>query len=187
MQKTTEFEEQIIKDIAYYWRIKKDLKYHSWAHTLRVVSFAKEILANEFNKYDFQNKTLLNDIIISSYLHDVGRINDSVDREHGYRSLMILDACKKELSLEFNIESVRFAILNHSRREGEKDKLPLVSNFYINEQIDKRVAACLWDADRLDLLRIPFFRKVDKDFLNTEYAKKFANSREHLKFYEPYA
>ena len=39
---------------------------------------------------------------------------------------------------------------------------------------------CLWDADRLDLARLPNHLPIKKDWLHSKFAKEYANSEEHL-------
>lgn len=169
--------ENRIEALAYSACVKKNLFYHSWEHTLRVADYAKSILANEFG-----DASILTDVLVASYFHDTGRIRDRVDCEHGYRSAMILDL--HELPFSHDKGSVRFAILNHCRKQGELGHLPVTKNYSPRGSIDMRIAACLWDADRLDLIRLPNFPYVKMDCLSTEYAKSFANSPEHKKLYE---
>ncbi len=153
--------------------------YHSRHHFSRVANFAKHILINEYSDYK-----ILKDVLVAAFFHDTGRLNDHEDPAHGYRSAMVLDSYKSNLPFSFDEESVRFAILNHCKKEGETSFLPVVSSFFCQGSIDKRIAACLWDADRLDLLRDAEYKKINVDFLSTEYAKMFANTPEHLAFYK---
>lgn len=168
--------EETIAELAYGITINKNSYYHPWSHTERVAEYAKMIARNEFDE------SILTEVLISAYFHDVGRLHDPVDHGHGYRSAMLLDAYIDNICVDFDVKSVRFAILNHCRNKGEKGDLPIVSN-YSRNGVDKRVAECLWDADRLDLLRNPRYDKVKPEFLNTEFAKNYANSPEHLRIY----
>lgn len=167
-----------ISRLAYGVTFNKESFYHTWSHTLRVARYAAMIYQSE--SYEEEK---FPEILVASYFHDTGRIFDAFDGEHGYRSVQILDACKDRLSFEFDIDSVRFAILNHSERRGEAGALPVVENFERDESIDKRIAACLWDADRLDLLRLPFVTEINPEYLNTRTARDYANTTEHLKIY----
>ncbi|MFW6450231.1 MAG: HD domain-containing protein [Nanoarchaeota archaeon] len=166
-----------IAELAYKVTINPELEYHPWEHTKRVARFAENILINEFN-----DESIYNDILIAAYFHDSGRIHDPFDPEHGFRSAMILDSYKDKINYKFDIESVRYAIINHCRKEGENGQMPVIQNMK-NDTIDMRIAACLWDADRLDLIRHVCFPYVKKEFLSTQYARDFANSKEHRKIY----
>ena len=174
-----ELEEEISR-LAYFVTKNKNSYYHPWEHTLRVCQFAKKIHSQEFGDYK-----IYPEILVASYFHDVGRVLDKIDHGHAYRSSIIFDLNKSYLTFDFDEESVRFAILNHCLREGETGKYPVVSNFPRSGSIDKRIAACLWDADRLDLIRIPGFSYVKQELLNTEYAKEFANTPQHMSIYRP--
>ena len=166
--------EGIIAELAYGVTINKKSYYHPWEHTERVAEYAKMIMSKEFDY------SILSEVLISAYFHDTGRLSEPVDYEHGYRSAMLLDMNVDYIPFDFDLESVRFAVLNHCHKTGETGWLPIVSNYPRN--LDKRIAACLWDADRLDLLRNPKVDRVRGEFLNTDYAKSFANSREHFNY-----
>lgn len=157
----------------------KSSYYHFRPHFFRVANFARQILMNEYS-----DERILKDVLVAAFFHDTGRLNDHEDPAHGYRSAMLLDTYKSELPFKFDEDSVRFAILNHCKSEGETSLLPVVSSFPRSGSIDKRIAACLWDADRLDLVRDAEYKRVDVNFLSTEYAKRFANTPEHFAYYK---
>lgn len=172
--------ENEICHLAYSVAKNKNSYYHPWEHTQRVARYAKKIHEQEYG-----DDKIYPEILVASYFHDVGRVLDPVDYGHAYRSAMIFDLNNSYLSFDFDQESVRFAILNHCLREGETGDYPVVSNFSRDSSIDKRIAACIWDADRLDLLRIPNLNYIKAELLNTEYAKEFANTPQHLSIYNP--
>ncbi|MFW5990756.1 MAG: hypothetical protein ACOCQX_00870 [Candidatus Nanoarchaeia archaeon] len=160
--------ERIVRDLAYDATIRKNLKTHPWEHTERVLSYSKDILENEYN-----HLSIYKEITVASLFHDVGRLRDGKDIEHGYRSALILDNMLPCFPFYFDVSSVRYAILNHSREEGDVGKYPIIDNF--NTSVDKRIVACLWDADRLDLTRLKEFPNVNKSYLSTEYGKCIAD------------
>jgi len=130
-----------------------DFLYHGRSHNQRVVLFS-EILAYEYGADAFFT-------CIAAYCHDLGRINDGTDPDHGQRSWQI---CKHYLQdilppPQFNLAQI--AIENHS--DGTVSSDPLI--------------ASIWDADRIDLIRFgrpPVLEKLDPHRFSNPTALKLA-------------
>jgi hypothetical protein len=149
---------------------------HSRRHRMIVTNFGMFLSTSElFN--------LRKDIVLACYLHDSGRLYDGSDPEHAKRGAEI---ARKEINISFperDIVSIVWAIENHSLKQAPNGKFPIVSNFDVPERVNGKIAIYLWDADRLDLLRLPRYREIDTRYLHTQKAKDFANSSCHKLIY----
>jgi hypothetical protein len=151
----------------------KDLKDHGFEHVLSVVQYGKDIM-----RHSDISETC--DILAALYLHDIARVDDSVDNTHGSKGALMFKELIYPKYPFLDNKSIMFAIANHQNY----DKF-LISHYSNLKQINLNVPIILWDADRLDLPRIQkFFGKVNPEYLHTLYAKKFANSIEHLTIYK---
>ncbi len=95
-----------------------------------------------------------------AYTHDLGRLNDGTDPEHGLRSAKIVEDLYKRRIIKLTPEQYQklfYACANH-----------MVTLAHSN---DVTIQAC-WDADRLDLWRADI--EPDPQYLYTEVAKKSA-------------
>jgi len=159
--------------------VGKNLKDHGFEHVKRVVQYGKRIIKEE----EIDEKYLL-DILAALYFHDVARIDDSKDDTHGKRGVIIFENEIYPLFNFLDLETIVFTIKNHQNYTSELGAYPVINNYEINSNINAIVPMVMWDADRLDLPRIEKFRgKIDLNYLHTHFAKRFANSQEHLKLY----
>jgi hypothetical protein len=172
--------EKRMYDIAKEIMSNKDLKDHGFEHVKRVVNYGKRIILEEKI-----NKTHHLDILAALYFHDIGRVDDSKDDEHGIRSAEIFKQEIHQLFPFLDLKTILFTVNNHQNYEPELGGYPVVSNYKTNSDINILVPEVMWDADRLDLPRIQKFKgNIDPNYLHTNFAKKFANTKEHLKMYE---
>lgn len=129
--------------------LSKELSLHGLAHHSRVHLNAK-LICMHHSEVNFKVCSLF------AFLHDIGRLNDGIDIEHGDRSSLIvkeIGSCALNLDIK-GFDQLVFAIKHHS--DGYTSK-------------DMTIGAC-WDADRLDLYRVGIMPKSEK--LNTAYAKQ---------------
>lgn len=99
--------------------------------------------------------------IIGGYLHDCARENDGNGNSHAHESALLATKIISKFYPEINIERVYNAIFFHA--DGLITDDPFIG--------------CIWDADRLNLVRIGIIPKVE--LLSTEVAKRF-----HSRFIE---
>lgn len=93
-----------------------------------------------------------------AYTHDLGRINDDYDPEHGLRSAKIV------------ADLYRQKIINLTREQY--DKLIYACSYHmvtLAKSDDITICAC-WDSDRLDLWRADI--EPDPQYLYTDIAKE---------------
>jgi hypothetical protein len=137
---------------------------HALGHTKRVLLLS--LLISYLEKYCEEDKNLL---CLASIYHDIGRINDGYDPDHGIASYNKL--IKKNLlkSTNFNDqESLRFLVENHAIPDQSAYKK---LNSYNHTDSDRtlRLYDAFKDADGLDRVRI-------KD-LNPEYLRTRSSHR----------
>jgi hypothetical protein len=163
--------ESAISRIAEQIMSEKKLKDHGFGHVRRVVEYGKMIMKAE------QIETSDN-ILAALYCHDIGRTDDAVDDGHGEKGTAIFKDRIYPLFPHLDVKTISFAIGNH-----QSYTRPLVWQHDTNG-IDTAVPIVLWDADRLDLQRLEEFRgKIDPNYLHTNFAKRFANTEEHMEIY----
>lgn len=175
--KRSDFEDEL-NQLAYDSRLNKELEIHSWDHTLRVVEYSKMILPS-------LSEEIVQDVLVASYFHDVGRIGDAKDQGHGMRSVEVL----REKVLDFfpsaDFDSILFAIKHHSDAKAPDGNYPVVVNYDISDNVNPQIAMCLWDSDRLDLIRyLEFVSSIKTEYLNTNFAKSYANTPDHKQRYD---
>lgn len=95
--------------------------------------------------------------IIGGFLHDCARSDDSDDAFHAEKSALLARKLIKKNYSNIDEELVYKTILFHS---GGKTT-------------DNHIQGCVWDADRLDLIRLGIQPK--KELLSTEPGKRFYN------------
>lgn len=117
---------------------------HDEKHTKRVL-----LLALLIGNYMKLPKARLRELAEAAIYHDLGRINDEIDNEHGKRSkeLYLMDAEKPKRIVEFLIE---YHCTPDADGYAAIDKLPWLSK-------DKKTSIMLYnilkDADALDRVR----------------------------------
>lgn len=145
---------------------------HGINHIVRVLFNAYAIVTLE-NINDRDKKI----IIESAKLHDIGRISDGEDEEHGAKSaIKARDILKEKGMSSEQIDEICFLIKEHSI---PKDK----NNEHIQELPEKLrenyryCLNCLKDADKLDRVRIG-----DLDFkrLSTDSAKRLIETSKYI-------
>ena len=129
------------------------------------------------------------------YFHDIGRKTDLHEPYHGEVSA---DMAKELIPAFINksgypnpdMDTIIFGIKYHSQLKKKYDKenhATVIDAFQNKKGVNKKIVETLWDADQLDHPRNDGFwkylGKLDIDYLSTDYAKNFANSKEHLNKY----
>lgn len=118
---------------------------HGFSHWARVVDNGLDI-----SKHNGANPKIM---IAFGLFHDVKRLNDHEDPDHGYRGGELLNQYRDRINLtNEEIEKVREACSGHTDGMHHDD-------------ID--IGTC-WDSDRLDLYRVGIY--PDPDYLNNEYS-----------------
>ena len=177
LYESVNFEDELHK-LAYDNRLNKDLNVHSWDHTIRVVEYSKMIIPT-------LSDDITKNVLLAAYFHDVGRVDDGRDRDHGMRSAEVLrEKVADGLFPSADLDSIIFAIERHSDAQAPNGSYPVVANYDLADNIDPGIAMCLWDADRLDLVRCNHSPIINPEYLNTDFAKGYANSAEHKQRYK---
>ena len=96
------------------------------------------------------------EIMIGCFFHDIGRTKDNEGRIHALKSAIIAKNIIKEKNDNLNYKKIIYAIQHHTDGETTKDK----------------IIGCIWDADRLGMIRM--HRKIAVPLLSTPTAKKTA-------------
>ena len=156
------FDEEIRKDSNQY-----SSETHGAAHTRRVAFFART-LANLGNLDDRDKKILL----FAAKNHDIGRVHDWEDAEHGKNSASKLNGAKgwDEFSADEQ-ELIAFVITEHSK--GKDDNIQAISGLSPDKQAKyKTILEYLKDADKLDRVRLGRFDGLDPSRLSMPISKK---------------
>lgn len=106
-------------------------------------------------RYAYILKINLNDAVIAGYLHDCARENDSNGNSHAYESAYLAKGIIQGNLPVTNINKIFYTIYHHA--DGITTKDPFMG--------------CIWDADRLNLLRIGII--PNEKLLSTQLAKRF--------------
>ncbi len=170
-----ELNENELEQVAKRSRLTGYTTLHGWDHTLRVVKYAK-IIAKKICP------DKINDVLIAAYFHDSGRLSDEGGQKHAYDGAKICEACINKYWPLANKKSILFAIKHHADGESPSGSYPVVKNYDFGVVVE--IAMCLWDADRLDLARMHEYRPIKIEYLNSKFAKEFANSKEHYALYD---
>ncbi|MBW2989083.1 HDIG domain-containing protein [Candidatus Woesearchaeota archaeon] len=181
IHKKRRLDEGSIARLAYQMYNLKDSRTHPWSHTKRVAAYAKEL----GKKYC---PDLLGALVVGAYFHDIGRKDDKGGTAHAIESASILKRLFLDGSICLETQSHQDTIvygIEHHADTKTGNRFPVVDNYPEIEQrgLDKRVIACLWDADRLDLARFDYRLPLQKEFFSTEMAREFVNSDNHLAIY----
>ena len=150
---------------------------HDWAHIMRVVDYAKQIAEQVC-------PDMLDEVILAAYFHDVGRKDEGSGNQHAIDGAEVARNIISAEWPEVDLESIVFAIRHHSDTEGVNGSLPLIQNFAIPEGVNPKVAVCLWDADRLELMRTNPERDLDVRYYHSDFARKLVNTPEHRAVYK---
>lgn len=186
-------DEKLIELVKEHMLYKESVD-HTVDHLFRVNNYAMKIAENHsyFNQksdlFSYNQKFM-------SYLHDIGRSSDKHEPYHGKESVRILKKILPEFLEKNNypmpdMDSIIFGIKNHSCLKERKDEdgyTSIISLFNPALNINKPLVETFWDADQLDHPRNDgFWRylgKLNINYLSTDFAKKFANTPEHLDKY----
>ena len=175
-----EFKKEILT-IARTEMSGKNLKDHDFDHVQRVVMYT-ELLARATGA-----DTCIYDLVAAAGLHDVRRENDLIDPYHGKESAEYIYENVYPKYPFLDVDSIMFAAKHHCDYKTEDGKIPILSNYILPVRLNERIPTVLWDADRLDLARIPkFFGKLDINYFHTDFAKAFANSAAHKLMYHKF-
>lgn len=133
--------------------------YHGlYTHTAAVV-FRGIDYANSLNKNP-------NNVVLACAFHDMARVNDWADFEHGENAVPMAERVMDEMSVvKIHREPIIYAVKNHS----------------LNLSAPDYVSACLWDADRT---RLAWGYGYYPQFFATDRAKAVASgvASEYLEF-----
>jgi len=137
---------------------------HGLNHNIRVLLYS--FILSEVEKL---NEIDIQIIFDAAKYHDIGRINDSKDDEHGRRSSELLSFLKSKYSSEeFNL--LKTIIECHSLNESELINIAKKNNIKDFDRCEK-LLNILKDSDGLDRVRLEYpYIKVE--FIRTETAKK---------------
>lgn len=81
-------------------------------------------------------------MFLFAYLHDIERINEGYDPEHGQRAAMLIEGLYRDRQVRISqsqLETLNFACWYHNDPNAKSDNIT--------------IQTC-WDADRLDLWRV---------------------------------
>lgn len=167
MKDIIEFDSKIQEDTNQYVSFE-----HGANHTRRVGFFARVIGENE----GLSDKDM-NVLLYAVQNHDIGRIHDGEDKEHGEKSVEKLKQLLEENKRNGNIFSqkdmklIYFLIENHSKstKENEAALMELPED----EQDRYRLMLnCLKDADKLDRIRLGKYDGLDATRLQLPFSQK---------------
>lgn len=136
---------------------------HGLNHNIRVAFFAYIISSNEkISKKDFSI------ILDACKYHDIGRINDIEDKNHGLRSSKLLTFLDDKYTEE-ELNYLKTIITCHSLNDKDFEKVAIKNNIKDIERC-KKMHEILKDSDGLDRVRLhyPF---VNIKYIRTETAK----------------
>ncbi|MBO5341195.1 MAG: HD domain-containing protein [Lachnospiraceae bacterium] len=127
-----------------------------WKHILQTVHFGIMIAAGE-------NIDVIDPVVIGCYLHDIGRGREKKGQSHGEAGYQYCLSHKEEIFMylkKYDISETVFEEIIEAVRIHDKGKIT-----------NHLISGCIWDADRLSLVR--FNNKiVNPDLLSTNTAKK---------------
>jgi len=165
-------------------KIKQDeLQYqsdiHGVSHTRRVNFFATLIMNSE--NVDYQTKKII-EIFVEN--HDIGRINDVEDKEHGKRSVDLLQKNEDRLDelTDQQKEIALFIIKEHSlsATENINDLNSIAGNSEKKKRYIQKILDICKDADKLDRVRLDPYginprEGLDVSRLSLSCSKNFEN------------
>ena len=133
---------------------------HGASHAIRV-----SILANYIGKSYHLNNDQIELLIDSAIYHDIGRINDLDDVEHGYRSSLLIDNIifNKDLVYMNNLKAI---ITSHSYDDSYDEDI--ISHYdYLYDNI-RFLISIFKDSDALDRVRT---NDLDSSYLRCNMSK----------------
>ncbi len=141
------YERDLVREICLnkYESFKYD-KQHSFEHVYRVSEIAFSLGLNECPEF-------ANQMFIGACLHDIGRVDDSFELQHGPKGEEIAKQMIKKYFADYYNKDILRAIREHS--DGATTANPLLG--------------CIFDADRIDLIRMKKIPRVE--LLSTKTAK----------------
>lgn len=137
---------------------------HGINHNVRVCFFAYIISTNEkISKRDFEL------IMETCKYHDIGRINDLEDQEHGKRSADNLTFLQNKYTEE-ELNYIKTIVTSHSRNDKDFDKIAK-KNKVKDLNRCKKLHEILKDSDGLDRVRL-HYPYVNIKYLRTTTARR---------------
>ena len=141
---------------------------HGILHTKRVLLLS--LLISHHEGFDDQDKEIM---AYCSIFHDIGRMNECEDEEHGYRSVKKI-GCIEDLKDDMYLDDEEYAIMEFIIEYHCKDDDKAFEDLNKNTKVkDKqraiRLIKAFKDADNLDRVRIS---DLDVSYLRTDTAKK---------------
>ncbi|MEN6326400.1 MAG: hypothetical protein ABFD18_09395, partial [Syntrophomonas sp.] len=135
---------------------------HALSHTRRVLLLS--LIISYLEKYNEEERTLL---CLASIYHDIGRVNDGYDPDHGIASYQkLIDENLLALANNQDQEILRFLVQNHAIPDQSAYKK---LNHYDLGDVDRtlRLYDAFKDADGLDRVRI---KDLNPEYLRTRSA-----------------
>ena len=137
---------------------------HGINHNIRVCLFAYIISSNEkISDRDFEL------IMEACKYHDIGRINDLEDKEHGKRGADNLAFLEDKYSKE-ELNYIKTIVTCHSLNDKEFNKIAIKNGIKEIERC-KKMHEILKDSDGLDRVRLRY-PYVNEKYIRTESAKR---------------
>lgn len=163
---------------------KNPLQYQSYLHgtdhTRRVAFFAT--ILSDLGGLDQKDKSVLMKAV---QYHDIGRINDYEDKQHGASSVEKIEGNSKALK-DFNTEDqelIKFIIEQHSKPKKENEEAILELDDTKKERY-QTLLNYMKDSDKLDRVRLGKYDGLDVSRLSLPSSKKMIKvayqTHEHL-------
>lgn len=143
---------------------------HGFTHIQRVY-FMASLLAQMDGLSDEDKKILQ----FTARYHDIGRVNDIEDEEHGLNGVRCLEE-HRELLAEFSEEDqelIKFIIKEHSM-SSQHNKEAVSKLDPSKRERYRRMLAYLKDADKLDRVRLGRYETTDVNRLENESSKRLS-------------
>ena len=157
--------------------LQYDSPVHGVSHTRRV-AFLATLIMNSEKISNLNDRELIRQIVNN---HDIGRTNDWEDKEHGAKSVQVLEEHPERLKeiKDKDKKILEFVIKEHSlsAKENETD---LHNEFEDGQENVKKILAICKDADKLDRVRLDPKGMASRDgldinHLSLESSKKLEN------------
>lgn len=122
---------------------------HGLLHAMNVVSYGCLLARQECPKS-------IKDVIVGCFLHDIGRTDNSGGHEHAVEGSLLAKTIIEKNWKGLKAKEILDAIKYHA--DGRTS--------------DRKITGCIWDADRLSLVRLG--QNIELSLLSTPTAKRYA-------------
>ena len=124
---------------------------HGAEHAFGVANFGSILARQECPRF-------VKDVVVGCFFHDIGRTDDRGGNIHAVLGSDIARPIIKKHWKNLNLNKILYAIKHHADGKISRDK----------------IVACIWDADRLSLVRLG--AKLDLAMMSTRTGKKCAEN-----------